>query len=370
MNLTKNDVIGKTCYEITHNTSTPCQPPNDTCPIQEVLETGVPVKVEHVHIDKDNHERIVEVFARPVNNPEGKTVIIHVASDVTERKKAEAKNKEDSIRIEIMNEKLRVVGGLSRHDVRNKLFLVTGNMYLLKKKYSAHKDIMDSIEKIEQAVKDSMKIFEFAKMYEQLGVEKLFYIDVEKALNEAVALFSDLRFKVINNCLGLTVLADSFLRQLFYNLIDNTKKYGKKTTTIRLFYEKVRPGELRLIYEDDGVGISTENKLKLFTEGFSTGGSTGFGLYLIKKMVDIYGWSVKETGEPNKGVKFAITIPQFNQSGKENFHIKARYDSKSKIDKSSYLVHISNSQETYSQANDNSRGMVHLDGSIGDELVE
>ena len=63
------------------------------------------------------------------------------------------------------------------------------------------------------------------------------------------------------------------------------------------------------MYEDDGVGISAENKSKLFTEGFSTSGSTGFGLFLIKKMMEVYGWSIAEEGEPGNGAKFVITIP-------------------------------------------------------------
>jgi hypothetical protein len=48
---------------------------------------------------------------------------------------------------------------------------------------------------------------------------------VQAKLNEEVALFSGLLPKIINECHGLTVLADSFLRQMFYNFIDNTKKY-------------------------------------------------------------------------------------------------------------------------------------------------
>jgi sensor histidine kinase regulating citrate/malate metabolism len=40
---------------------------------------------------------------------------------------------------------------------------------------------------------------------------------------------------------------------------------------------------LKLIYEDDGVGIPVADKAKLFKEGYSTGGSTGYGLFLIKK---------------------------------------------------------------------------------------
>ena len=36
-----------------------------------------------------------------------------------------------------------------------------------------------------------------------------------------------------------------------------------------------------------------ENKLKIYNEGFSTDGSTDFGLFLIKKMIDVYGWAVQ-----------------------------------------------------------------------------
>ena len=221
----------------------------------------------------------------------------------------------------LVNEKLGVVGSLTRHDVRNKLSAVTGYAYLLKKKHPDEADIIDGLGKMEQAVKDSMKIFEFAKMYEQLGVEELTYVDMEKAIDEALALFSGLNFKVVNDCHGLTVLADSFISRLFYNFVDNTVKYRKKATTVKVYYEMAEQDKLKLVYVDDGVGISTENKLKLFTEGFSTSGSTGFGLFLIRKMIDVYGWQIQETGKAGKSAKFTLSIPKLNRNGKMNFQI-------------------------------------------------
>jgi signal transduction histidine kinase len=216
---------------------------------------------------------------------------------------------EKMCKIQVLNEKLSVIGRLTRHDVRNKLSAVNGFTYLIKKKHKDQADIVDQANKIEQVVVDSVKIFEFARMYEQLGVEELGYVDVGKVVDEAVALFPGLTLKVVNDCHGTSVMADSFLRQLFYNFIDNTRKYGKKATTIKVYSTKQESGGLQLIYEDDGVGISAENKSKIFTEGFSTGGSTGFGLFLIKKMMEIYGWKITEEGELGKGVKFTITIP-------------------------------------------------------------
>ncbi|HUK85115.1 MAG TPA: ATP-binding protein, partial [Candidatus Acidoferrum sp.] len=198
---------------------------------------------------------------------------------------------------------------------------VTGYSYILKKKHGDQADIVEGLNKMEQAIAESIKIFDFAKMYEQLGVEDLTYINVEVKIEEAKNLFSGSLPKIFNECQGLTVLADSFLSQLFYNLIDNTRKYGKKTKTIKIRYEKTGQENLRLIYEDDGVGILANDKSKLFKEGFSTGGSTGFGLFLISKMMDVYGWNIIEEGEQGKGVKFTISIPKLNRNGKENYQI-------------------------------------------------
>jgi signal transduction histidine kinase len=127
--------------------------------------------------------------------------------------------------------------------------------------------------------------------------------------------------EVTNECHGLTVLADSLLRQLFYNLIDNSLKYGRKTTRINVYFENMERDELRVFYEDDGVGISNDEKPNLFKEGYTTGKGSGYGLYLIMKLIEVYGWTIQETGEPSKGVQFTITIPKTNRSGKENYRI-------------------------------------------------
>jgi signal transduction histidine kinase len=103
------------------------------------------------------------------------------------------------------------------------------------------------------------------------------------------------------------------LKQLFYNFLDNSLKYGEKVTQIRLSYTK-EADEVKLFYEDDGVGIPEANKPKLFDEGFTTGKSTGLGLFLIKKMVEVYGWAITEEGESGRGAKFTKTIPKFDKS--------------------------------------------------------
>jgi signal transduction histidine kinase len=277
---------------------------------------------ETIFVTKDNREINVSGNICPIFEDGKFTYTTGFFLDITERKKTEEQLHEGAHKIEIMNEKLRVVGNLTRHDVRNKFSAVNGYTYILKKKYFDQPDTLQALKKIEEAIVESVRIFDFAKMYEQLGVENLAYVDVESNLNEARALFSCQLPSVINECKGLYILADSFLRQLFYNMIDNTRKYGQKVTKIRVYYEKASDDSLKLVYEDDGLGVPLENKTLLFKEGFSTGGSTGYGLFLIKKMMDMYGWRIEEKGEPYQGAKFVITVPNNNKTGQPNYRIQ------------------------------------------------
>jgi signal transduction histidine kinase len=145
-------------------------------------------------------------------------------------------------------------------------------------------------------------------------------MDIVKTIDEAVSLFSDLKgVKIVNECPELAVLGDSLLRQLFYNLIDNSLKYGEKIKQIRFYCEMPSADELELVYEDDGVGIPSDMRDNLFKEGVGKG--TGYGLFMIKRICEVYGWNIQETGIQGKGVKFVITIPKINPSGKENYRI-------------------------------------------------
>jgi signal transduction histidine kinase len=301
-------IVSKPCHLVTHGCAKPCVAPHH-CPLPDVITTEQTARTEHVHFDKDGQDINVEVTMYPIKNEKDEIIqVIHLSRNITDLKKLQLLLKQDNERILAMNEKLRAIGGLTRHDVRNKLSALNGNTYLLKKKYADFPDIAEGLTRMEQLVKQSSAIFDFARAYEQLGAEKFSEINVKKVVDEALAMISSLPFKFSNECQGLVVTADSSLRQLIYNLIDNTKKYGLKTTYARIYYKKDING-VQLFYEDDGVGITIENKSKLFTQGFSTGGSTGFGLFLIKKMIELYGWTITEEGEPGKGAKFVITIP-------------------------------------------------------------
>lgn len=267
---------------------------------------------ETTHVTKDGRIIPVEISSSLINY-KGRRVILSIARDITERKKTEERINQIMEELRLANEKLSVVGKWARHDARNKLSVIKNNIYLARRKLPSDHPVQKYLEEVESACDQIVKIFDFASAYEMLGVEKRVYVDVAKMVNEAVSLILGIEnVQVINECHGLKVLADSQLRQLFYNMIENSLKHGENVTRIRVHY-MIEDENLKLVYEDNGVGIPDEMRPNLFKEGYGKG--TGYGLYLTKKLCELYGWTIKETGQHGQGVQFTMTIPRRDAKG-------------------------------------------------------
>ncbi len=265
---------------------------------------------------RDGNMVPVIVSRNPVFDKAGEFIgAISVYTDITDQKSMELELaglvEEYAVateKIKELNEKLRVIGSLTRHDVRNKLAVLDGYTYMLRKKFADNEAAIRYLTKMDEASKQLLDILEFERVYEQIGSEELDYVNVERLFAEASALISD--FKGTNvkcECNGLEVLADSLLRQLLYNLMENTLKYGEKTTLIKLYFKKDE-NSIQLIYEDNGAGITDEVRTHLFEKGFGKG--TGLGLYMIKRIIETYGWNMEENGKLGVGVKFIMKIPE------------------------------------------------------------
>jgi PAS domain S-box-containing protein len=86
----EKEIIGKTCYELTHGPSEPCGPPEHICPLAETVKTGRPSLAEHVHLDSDGNRIYVETSTHPIKNAKGEVYqVVHVTRDISERKRTE-----------------------------------------------------------------------------------------------------------------------------------------------------------------------------------------------------------------------------------------------------------------------------------------
>ena len=235
---------------------------------------------------KDGAERWGEAHATVAEIEEGRKVMLAITRDITDRKRE--------------HEKLDVTGRITRHDIRNKLTVIAANLDLSKRKLKSNKDIGDNLADIYDACDKIIKILDFAANYEKLGIEGKRPINVSLIFESALNMFDTKDITVENDCGELTVQADSMLKSVFYNLIDNTLRHGGEVGKIRLYAEE---DGSRIIYEDDGVGLPSDKRQKFNSQTDKTSIN---GLTLIKRIVESYGGSMKEEGRPDGGARFVI----------------------------------------------------------------
>ncbi len=116
----------------------------------------------------------------------------------------------------------------------------------------------------------------------------------------------------------LTVTGDrAQLVNAYKNIIDNSIKYTQKgSVTIALSKEN---NKTRFVVNDTGVGITPEDMKNLFTEGGHgkesakiNVDSTGFGLYIVKSIVEAHKGKVwAESDGEGKGSRFIIELPAY-----------------------------------------------------------
>ena len=106
---------------------------------------------------------------------------------------------------------------------------------------------------------------------------------------------------------GLEIFADPLIEKVFYNLVENSLRHGGQVTRIGFSTSAAENG-LILVYEDNGVGITVEDKRRLFEKGF--GKHTGLGLFLTREIPAITGISIVESGKPGHGVQFEMSLPR------------------------------------------------------------
>ncbi|PNU19936.1 hypothetical protein C2E25_09705 [Geothermobacter hydrogeniphilus] len=83
-------VVGQPCYKLTHGLDQPCDGIDHLCPVMEVFEFGKVEICEHLHRTPDGNIQYVEIQLTPVMDEAGEPrYLIHMARDITQRKRAE-----------------------------------------------------------------------------------------------------------------------------------------------------------------------------------------------------------------------------------------------------------------------------------------
>jgi PAS domain S-box-containing protein len=316
------EFIGKPCYEIFHGTSEPLT----NCPLNVTIETKEPVTEEFF----EPHLGVyLEVYTSPIFNEQEEVVAcVHVARDITERKRMEENL--------IITDRLASIGELVSgvaHELNNPLTSVIGFLELLLGKNIPsymREELAIIHHEAMRAAEVVSKLLTFARKHTPL--KQLANI------NSIIATVLGLRayeLKVRNIQVKTrfasdlpTIMADNFqLQQVFLNIIINAEYFMIKAHnrgTLTITTEKVRD-IVRISFADDGPGIPKENLGHIFDPFFTTkevGQGTGLGLSICHGMVAEHSGRIYAVSELGNGATFIVELPITNNNTRRQLNGK------------------------------------------------
>ncbi len=237
--------------------------------------------------------------ATPYKDPTGEVVgSISFVQDISERKKIEDRE--------------AFLHSLLRHDIRNKIQVIQGYLQLMEDEEFSEEGVK-YFENTKKTVKNSIDLIEKIRILRKASEEEIEMIDIQHPLKDAVE-NSEKHTKHMNIEVNIDcrksceVKAGPLLNEVFSNLIENSIKYSSGSK-ISISVEEEEDKILCTI-EDDGKGITDENKDKIFQKGYTTDEDrgTGLGLFLVKKLLEIYGASIEIKDSELGGARFDIEL--------------------------------------------------------------
>ena len=284
--------------------------------IRSVLEGKAALPFEKELVHKNGTQLWGEVHYSLERDDKGSPAgLLAVITDISQRKHLEGEL--------LQSRKLEIVGQLASgmaHEVNNPLAVILGFSQLLLARElpeDVRKDaetIFQEAQRASNAIKD---LLSFARRRKTEKVE--FY--VVKSLQRILALKAhDFRVNeievetLIDADLPKVMADEQRLQQVFLNIVTNAQhavsdshKRGRLVVRARKFGENVR-----LSFEDNGIGIPKQNLDKIFDPFFTTKGSTtgvGLGLSVSYAIVQEAGGRLWAESEEGKGATFVMELP-------------------------------------------------------------
>lgn len=269
--------------------------------IREVLSSSTPSKPhEIVIISPDGRTHTCIAQSVPIRFGQ-RPAVMSVLTDISGRKQIE-----EALRA--VNRKLNLLSGITRHDIKNQLMALNAFIEIGREAADDPAEVREMLEKGLKITGTIERQISFTKDYESLGVSSPMWQDAGSLAGTVAASLHLQNIRFESHCAGIEIFADPLFEKVFYNLFDNSLRYGgEKMTTIGVRCEE-KDRRLLLVVEDNGTGISADDKKYLFNKGF--GKNTGLGLFFIREILSITGITITETGEPGVGARFEILVPE------------------------------------------------------------
>ncbi|MFC2014840.1 ATP-binding protein [Chloroflexota bacterium] len=319
----EEEVIGKTCYQIMYHRSEPCTALDFSCLFLDTIKRGKSIAAETEIYRSDGRKIYVDISTSPVKDENGDTIqIIHASRDITERRKAEQREKELQRELNLAD-RLASIGELSAgvaHEINNPLTGIIGFSQRLLRK-SVNEEVSRDLERIHSEAQRAARVVENLRTFARRSEPKKEYCDINEILPRTLELRAyELKANNIELEVNLApnlphVMADfQQIQQVFLNIIINAEQAMIETNQrgkLVLKTERVN-NYVRISFANDGPEIPAEQLDKLFDPFFTTRGDrggTGLGLSVCHGIVEEHDGKIFAESEPGEGVTFYIELP-------------------------------------------------------------
>ncbi|MEF8786447.1 MAG: PAS domain S-box protein [Haloarculaceae archaeon] len=245
-------------------------------------------------IRADGTERTVE-YAATMNVTPGQH--LSVLRDITDREKRERE-------LERQNERLEEFASVVSHDLRNPLNVAAARLELAHEECNSehHAAIERAHDRMEALIDDLLTLARHGETPADIGS-----VDLAELVESCWQTVETNDATLVTD-IDRTIRADERqLRQLFENLVRNAIEHGGDGVTVTV-------GTLDdgFYVEDDGPGIPPDDFDDVFDTSYSTSqDGTGFGLSIVKQIVEAHGWEIRVTEGAEGGARFEIVGVEF-----------------------------------------------------------
>jgi PAS domain S-box-containing protein len=226
--------------------------------------------------------------------------------DITKRKETERNLQRAYDAIHTAQEKLNILSSITRHDILNRVMVITVYSEMLKEKFSDEK-VVKQLTSMSIAGKDIQHLIEFTREYQELGVKKPTWQQIEDIMKRRsiLSMLSGITLSIQG--VSAEIYVDPMLEKVLYNLVENSKRHGERVSAITITSEQ-RGEDLVIAYSDNGCGVASKEKELIFKQGH--GKNTGMGLFLIREILGLTQITITECGVPGEGARFEMKVPK------------------------------------------------------------
>lgn len=309
------ELVGRKCYEIVHGTKEPWP----TCPHSCTLREGQPRTETFFEPNLDCH---VEVATWPVFGKRGQIEgSVHIIKNINDRKDAEAKQALLIRKLEEVNEELSHFAYVVSHDLKAPLRGIKLLTEWLCTDYSDQlgDEAKENLDLLQSRVDRMHNLIEGVLQYSRVGriKEDKTNVDLNELLPEIIDAIAPPEHVTISVEAPLPNLEcePTRITQVFQNLLSNAVKYmDKPVGQISVACEDAGDA-WKFRVADNGPGIEEryfDRIFKIFQTLTSRDEfeSTGVGLTLVKKIVELYGGRIGVESEVGHGSTFFFTLPK------------------------------------------------------------